>query len=241
MSREQQGVAADPCEARKRPARTPGSSCSQRNRPTGEERAEDSRARVRSEWRGHRDMLKIEADRLPQVLSQLEASRAESRRQFEQSPVGILRCSRAQARSGRQIEHFSPPWDIEPSKSCGRAILPPRSSSPPTTFWLIAQCQKTPGKWVDSIWKRKDGSRLIMRLHRRSRVRRRHRDCGRGPHRSSGSRRPAQAGSTHGRRWDGSPQEVAETCDNLLPQRQSVTAAMAGVGRQQHRPTSSGS
>ena len=47
------------------------------------------------ETRSHRDALQIEADRVPQLTNQLGASRAESRRQFDESPIGILRCSDA--------------------------------------------------------------------------------------------------------------------------------------------------
>src|SRR5262249_32034591 len=47
------------------------------------------------ETRRHRDALQIEADRVPQLTNQLEASLVESRRQFHGSPIGILRCSEA--------------------------------------------------------------------------------------------------------------------------------------------------
>jgi PAS domain S-box-containing protein len=115
--------------------------------------------------KGHRDMLKIEADRLPQTLSQLEASRAESRRQFEQSPLGILRCSRAGAlqEANRALLTTLGYRTVEELRA--RDLAASVFESADDLRWLIEQCQNTPGKWVDSIWKKKDGSRLVVRLH----------------------------------------------------------------------------
>jgi PAS domain S-box-containing protein len=114
--------------------------------------------------RSRRDALQIVADRVPQLTSQLDASRAESRRQFEQSPVGILRCSRAGAlqEANRTLLTVLGYRTVDQLRALDFAASVFESGD--DLRWLIERCQSNPRESVDSIWKKKDGSRLIVRL-----------------------------------------------------------------------------
>lgn len=116
------------------------------------------------EMRRHRDKLQVEADRLPQLTNHLESSRTQSRRQFEGSPIGILRCSETGV--------------LKEANQALIAVLGYRTGdeltalgsadfifdSPDDFRWLIERCERTPTESVDCIWKKKNGSRRIMRL-----------------------------------------------------------------------------
>ena len=83
--------------------------------------------------RSDREVLRTEANRVPQLQNQLDDSWAENRRQFEQTPYGICqmrsrRCARArQSRAGG----LAPA--IERPMNCGRWILRTRYSNLGTT------------------------------------------------------------------------------------------------------------
>ena len=122
---------------------------------------------VRQEFeqtRRHRDRLQIEADRVPLLTNQIEASRAESRRQFDGSPIGILRCSDAGVlkEANRALLAALGYRSVDQLRPLGS----PASvfESPDDFRWLIRHCEGTPSEWVDCIWKKKDGSRLTMRV-----------------------------------------------------------------------------
>ena len=115
--------------------------------------------------RSDREVLRNEADRVPQLQNQLDESRAENRRQFEQTPYGICRCSRDGA-----LEHVN---------HALVALLGYRTSDElrtvdfATTIFesaddlrlLIERClSKGTTESVETTWRRKDGSRLVVRL-----------------------------------------------------------------------------
>jgi len=116
------------------------------------------------EMRRHRDALQIDADRVPQLTNQLEASRADSRRQFDESPIGILRCSGAgvlKDANGALIAALGYRGVDELSTLGSTDSV---FESPDDFRWLIERCERTPSESVDCIWKKKNGRRLIMRL-----------------------------------------------------------------------------
>ena len=115
--------------------------------------------------RSDREVLRTEADRVPQLQNQLDESRAENRRQFEQTPYGICRCGRDGA-----LEHVN---------HALVALLGYRTSDElrtvdfATTIFesgddlrlLIERCvSKGTMESVETTWRRKDGSRLVVRL-----------------------------------------------------------------------------
>ncbi len=114
--------------------------------------------------RMRRDALQLEADRVPQLTSQLDASRVETRRQFELSPLGILRCSRAGTLqdANRALLTALGYRTVDQLRALDFAALVFESAD--DLRWLIERCQSNPREPVDSIWKKKDGSRLIVRL-----------------------------------------------------------------------------
>lgn len=114
--------------------------------------------------RRHRDKLQIEADRVPQLTGQLEAIRAESRRQFDGSPHGILRCSAAGAlqEANRALITALGYRNVDELRALDSAASV--FESPDDIRWLIERCERTPSESVDCTWKKKDGSRLIVRL-----------------------------------------------------------------------------
>jgi signal transduction histidine kinase len=114
--------------------------------------------------RSHRDALQIAADRVPQLTNQLEARGAESRRQFDESPIGILRCSEAGVLkdANRALITALGYRTVDALRALGSAASV--FESPDDFRWLIERCERTPSESVDCNWKKKDGSRLIMRL-----------------------------------------------------------------------------
>jgi PAS domain-containing protein len=116
------------------------------------------------ETKSHRDLLQIKADRVPQLTNQLEARRAESRLQFDGSPFGILRCSGAGVlqEANRALITALGYRTVDALRALDSAAAV--FESPDDFRWLIEHCERTPSESIDCIWKKKDGSRLTMRL-----------------------------------------------------------------------------
>ena len=113
--------------------------------------------------RRHRDRLQIESDRVPPLTKRLEASREESQRQFDGSPIGILRCSEAGELkdANRALISALGYRTVDELRALGSAASV--FESPDDFRWFIETCE-TPSESVDWIWKKKDDSRLMMRL-----------------------------------------------------------------------------
>ncbi len=100
-----------------------------------------------------------------QALAKLESElRAENRRQFDQSPVGILRCSHAGALQEANDALISALGYRTVDELRALDLAASVFESADDFRWLIENCQRTPTESVDRTWKKKDGSRLIMRL-----------------------------------------------------------------------------
>ena len=115
--------------------------------------------------RSDREVLRTEADRVPQLQNQLDDSRAENRRQFEQTPYGICRCGRDGAL--KHVNHALV------------ALLGYRTSDELRTVdfatkvfatgddlrSLIERClRKGTMESLETTWRRKDSGRLVVRL-----------------------------------------------------------------------------
>jgi hypothetical protein len=112
-----------------------------------------------------RDALQLEAHRAPELARQLAATRAESRRRFEQTPVSLLRCSHDGALL--DVNHaMSSALGYRSVDELRAAEFPGSVFESPDDFqWLIQRCQNGPRQSGDCILKKKDGSHLGMRIH----------------------------------------------------------------------------
>ncbi|HEY7284418.1 MAG TPA: PAS domain S-box protein [Vicinamibacterales bacterium] len=115
--------------------------------------------------RNQRDALQLEAHRAVELARQLTTSRAQLRRQFEQNPVGVLRCNH----DGKLLDANHALITVLGYRSVDelRAL-----DFPATVFdsaddfrWVIQRCQNGPRQLADCVLKKKDGGRLNMRLH----------------------------------------------------------------------------
>jgi chromosome segregation ATPase len=111
-----------------------------------------------------RDALQREADRIPQLVRQLDDSRAESERLFGQAHVAMFRCSR----DGTLIQ-ANRAWSAlvrrstEELKDASTAAAV--FESPNDLTWLIERCLNTRTKEsTETTVRREDGARLFVRL-----------------------------------------------------------------------------
>jgi PAS domain S-box-containing protein len=115
--------------------------------------------------REDRDALRTVAGRVPHLQSKLDESLAESRRQFEQTPHGIGRWNRdgALVRANRPLVRllgYRTGDELQAVDFASRVFV-----SGDDLRWLIERCLTTGTKeTAESTWRRKDGSRRIVRL-----------------------------------------------------------------------------
>jgi chromosome segregation ATPase len=114
--------------------------------------------------RSHRDALQLDAHRAPALARQLAAARAEAKQHFAQIPVNILRCT--------------PEGVLQEANHAMVSTLGYRTMDqlraldfPASIFefgedlrWLVQRCQEGPRHLADCILKKKDGTRVSMRL-----------------------------------------------------------------------------
>ena len=114
--------------------------------------------------KNHRDALQLEAHRAPALARQLAASRAETRQHFAQIPVNILRCSHEGAL--REANHAMVSTLGYRTMDELRALDFPASvfEFAEDLRWLVQRCQNGPRQLADCIVKKKDGTRVNMRL-----------------------------------------------------------------------------
>jgi PAS domain S-box-containing protein len=115
--------------------------------------------------RSQRDALQTDADRLPQVQSQLDGSRAELRRQFEYAPYGkghwrpdgaVLSVNRALVR----LLGYRTADQLLQVDFATRVF-----ESAEDLRWLIERCLSTGEREaLETRWRRKDGEQLVVRL-----------------------------------------------------------------------------
>jgi PAS domain-containing protein len=111
-----------------------------------------------------RDVLRADAAELPRLRVQVDESRAENQRAFQQAPMAMFRCTKDGAL-------------IQVNRVC--TVLVRRThdelrnadfaasvfESPNDLSWLIENCLSTRRKEsTETTWRRKDGSRLFVRV-----------------------------------------------------------------------------
>lgn len=109
--------------------------------------------------------LQTEADEVPRLRMQVEASRAESHRMFQQAGMAMFRCSRdgALIEANRACETLIGRRMIDELR--GTQLAPALFEAPDILSWLIERCVSTTAKEsTDTTWRRQDGRRLVVRL-----------------------------------------------------------------------------
>jgi len=117
------------------------------------------------ETRSHREALRNEADRLPQLQNQLDESQKENRRQFERAPYGMCRCSPdgAVKHVNRALVGLLGYRTADELRKADFATTVFESAD--DLRWLIERCLNTATtESVETTWWRKDGGRLVVRL-----------------------------------------------------------------------------
>jgi hypothetical protein len=110
------------------------------------------------------EMLEGEADRVPQLVQQLDESRAESERLFQQTPLAMFRCTRdGVLTEANQAWRALVRRTIDELRGAGFAA--DVFESPNDLPWLVEHCQSTGTKEsIETTLRRTDGGRLFVRL-----------------------------------------------------------------------------
>jgi PAS domain S-box-containing protein len=111
------------------------------------------------------EVLQPEADRVAPLEKQLDESRGETRRQFQEAPVPLWRCTRdgALTHANRALADLVGYHKAEDLRAVDFAKTV--FESPNDLAWLIEQCCSTQARQsVETGWKRKNGERLVVRL-----------------------------------------------------------------------------
>jgi hypothetical protein len=108
--------------------------------------------------------LQARADQIPQLLTQLDASRGENHRLFQLAPLPIFRCNRDGA-----MTQANRAWTTLVRRKIdelrGTDVASAVFESPGDLSWLIEQCLSTRSKEsIETTVRRKDGARLFVRL-----------------------------------------------------------------------------
>jgi PAS domain-containing protein len=109
--------------------------------------------------------LQTEADELPRLRTQLEASREECHRLFQQAGLAMFRCSRdgALIEANRACETLIGRRMIDELR--GTQFASAVFEAPDVLSWLIERCVSTTAREsADTTWRRQDGRRLFVRL-----------------------------------------------------------------------------
>ncbi len=116
------------------------------------------------DWQQRNEALQREADRVPQLLRQLDDNRAESERLFQQAPVAMFRCGREGAL--RQANRAW--WSLVRRKNDelrGEDFAAAVFESPKDLSWLVERSLGTRTKEsIETTLRRQDNARLFVRL-----------------------------------------------------------------------------
>ncbi len=112
-----------------------------------------------------REVLKAEADHVPQLRTQMAQMRAQSRREFDHAPMSACRCSRdGKIVRGNQALATLLGYrtsDEVSSIDLGTTVF----ESGDELQWIVDRCLASRStESIETTWRRKNGSRLIVRL-----------------------------------------------------------------------------
>ena len=114
---------------------------------------------------GERDLLQIDADRVPVLQTELDQSQNDHRRQFERAPFGMWRCSRDGAiiHANRSLVGLLGYRTADELRSVDFATKIFESAD--DLRWLIERSIDTgTTELLETTWRRKDRGRLVVRL-----------------------------------------------------------------------------
>jgi PAS domain S-box-containing protein len=112
-----------------------------------------------------RDLLQIDADRVPLLQSELDQSQNDHRRQFERAPLGMWRCSRdgAITHANRSLVGLLGYRTADELRKVDFATTIFESAD--DLRWLIERSVDTgTTELLETTWRRKDRGRLVVRL-----------------------------------------------------------------------------
>jgi chromosome segregation ATPase len=118
--------------------------------------------------RARRDVLQIEADRVPQLQKQLDEIRAEARRQFDEAPLALFKCTRdgTLTHANRAFVNLV---GAAPGDPGGPDLARRIFESPDDLSWLIECCLSAGAKdSIETTWRKPGGGRLVVRLSART-------------------------------------------------------------------------
>jgi PAS domain S-box-containing protein len=115
--------------------------------------------------RSERDGLKIEADRVPQLLKQIDDAGKAHRREFDRAPIGLLQCSPTGqtvrvSRALADLLGYDSPDSLNTVDFATEVF-----ESGDELKWMIDRCLASRAlESIDTTWKRKNGGRIVVRL-----------------------------------------------------------------------------
>jgi len=115
--------------------------------------------------RRQREVLRVDADKLPGLLQELQKSRADNHRLFQQASLPMFRCTKDGVLTQANRLLMTLVGRRSPDELVGADWAAGVFESPKDLSWLIARCLGSRGKEsIETTWRRKDGSRLLVRL-----------------------------------------------------------------------------
>jgi PAS domain S-box-containing protein len=112
-----------------------------------------------------RDVLNLQADRVPELERQLNALHAQQRRQFVETPMSMCRCrpdgavTHVNQALARLLGYATP--DAVPTRDFGEAIFDTKDELP----WLLNRCLASRAtQSIETTWKKRDGRRIVVRV-----------------------------------------------------------------------------
>jgi PAS domain S-box-containing protein len=112
-----------------------------------------------------RDVLNLQADRVPELERQLNALHAQQRRQFVETPMSMCRCrpdgavTHVNQALARLLGYATP--DAVPTRDFGEAIFDSKDELP----WLLNRCLASRAtQSIETTWKKRDGRRIVVRV-----------------------------------------------------------------------------
>jgi len=115
--------------------------------------------------RRQREVLRVDAAKLPGLLQELQKSRADNHRLFQQASLPMFRCTKDGVLTQANRLLMTLVGRRSPDELVGADWAAGVFESPKDLSWLIARCLGSRGKEsIETTWRRKDGSRLLVRL-----------------------------------------------------------------------------